>query len=122
MFNRSRKSKVAAISRDQAIDHLAEKFNIPASDMTASFEKKKGYRRGNEEYSDTFMITVKQPKDRPTLHHDMHNELVQVFSAYYGSFNPKNMRFYFGVTEDKEYAISQREAKPVKMHGEEPAL
>lgn len=103
------KKKSKSVRREDAIEHLAEKFTVPVADMTSTFENKKGWRNGKAEYADTLTITVKQPIDRPNLHHDMQQELKQVFTAQYGSgaFNPKAMKFYFGVHEDKEHTAAQ---------------
>lgn len=101
-----KKSSEKAVRMEDAIAHLSAKFNIPAEDMTYEFkEKVPGWRNGKPEAKDTLKITVKQPTDRPNLHHDMQQELRAVFSAYYGSgaFNPKAMKFYFGVSEDQEH-------------------
>lgn len=99
-----RKKESKAVRREDAIAHLSEKFNIPAEDMSATFEKSKsGWRAGKPEAADTLTITVKQPLERPNLHHDMQQELKQVFEVAYGPFNPKAMKFYFGVAEDREH-------------------
>ena len=103
------------VRKEDAIAHLSEKFNIPAEDMRYEFvERAKGWRNGRAEYADTLRITVKQPLERPNLHHDMQQELKQVFHAQYGpfAFNPKNMKFYFGVHEDKEHTAQLLSARP----------
>ncbi len=103
------------VRKEDAIMYLSEKFNIPAADMRYEFEEGvKGWRNGKEEYADTLRITVKQPLDRPNLHHDMQQELTQVFRAQYGTFafNPKNMKFYFGVHEDKDHTAQLLRERP----------
>lgn len=113
LFNK--KSSPKAVRKEDAIEHLSKKFNIPAEDFTYDFKHDvKGWRNGKSENSDTLVITVKQPIDQPNLHHNMQQELKDVFSAYYGSraFNPKAMKFYFGVQEDKEYTAAQNAKRP----------
>lgn len=119
-----KKSSDKAVRKEDAIAHLSAKFNVPAEDMTYEFRQNvPGYRNGKPEAADTLKITVKQPTDRPNLHHDMQQELRQVFSAYYGAgaFNPKAMKFYFGVSEDQEHTKKLNEARR-KIEGEKEAI
>lgn len=121
LFNR--KSSPKAVRKEDAIEHLSKKFNIPAENMAYNFkENVPGYRNGKPEAADTLKITVKQPTDRPNLHHDMQQELKQVFSAYYGAgaFNPKAMKFYFGVSEDKEFTAAQNAARNHNKESQAP--
>lgn len=116
-----KKSSSKAVRKEDALEHLSNQFNIPVESLTYDFKRDvKGWRNGKPENADTLVITVKQPVDRPNLHHDMHQELKDVFNAYYGAgaFNPKAMKFYFGVREDKEYTAEQnaeRASSPVEM-------
>lgn len=110
-----KKSSHKAVRKEDALQHLSQKFNIPTEDLTYDFKRSvMGWRNGKPESADTLTITIKQPVDRPNLHHDMHQELKDVFSAYYGAgaFNPKAMKFYFGVIENKEYTAAQNAKRP----------
>ena len=109
------KKSSKAVRKEDAIAHLSQKFNIPADHMTYEFKKNvPGWRNGKAEAADTLTITVKQPLGKPNLHHDMQQELKEVFRAQYGdnAFNPKAMKFYFGVQEDKAYTAQLNAAKP----------
>lgn len=120
-----KKSSEKAVRKEDAVAHLSEKFNIPAEDMVYEFkEKVPGWRNGKPEAKDTLKITVKQPSDRPNLHHDMQQELRAVFSAYYGAgaFNPKAMKFYFGVSEDAEHTAKLNAERRSKEGDKEPVV
>lgn len=95
------------IGMDEIADHLSEKFGIARDDITTEFTKdQKGWRAGKTEYKDTFRVIIKQPAEEPNLHQYMHDEMKKVFHQRYGAsaFNPKAMRFYFGVSVDKEHS------------------
>lgn len=99
-----KKSRTPRVPKEEAIAHLSQKFNIPESAMSATFEKDKpGFKQGRPHFADNFMITLQQPTDRPNLHHDMHQELTAVFNAYYRLGVP----FYYGVVEDKEFRAAR---------------
>ena len=118
-----KKSSEKAVRKEDAVAHLSQKFNIPAEDMVYEFkEKVPGWRNGKPEAKDTLKITVKQPSDKPNLHHDMQQELRAVFSAYYGAgaFHPKAMKFYFGVSEDQEYTAQLNAERHAKEGDKEP--
>lgn len=110
----SEQKPAVRVRREDAVTHLAAKFDFPEENMTASFENKKGWRAGKEEYADILTIHIKQPEGRPNLHQDMHDELRQVFTAQYGAgaFNPKAMKFYFGVSEDKDHRAELSAKRP----------
>ena len=104
MSRPSKNKRPPRVGKDHIIEHLSRKFNIPASAMSMEHTLDVvGWRCGQPEKADTFHIRLKQPIDREKLHHEMQEELKQVFVKP----NRLGVPCYFGVIEDKEYTAEQ---------------